>query len=215
MNQIISLKNVGFKYLNSVVLDNINLDINSGDYVLITGGNGSGKSTLIKLILGLVKPTSGIVNFISSSFIAQNVGYVAQSHNIDKDFPITVEELISLECKVSNKVCTVSVKSHLELFGAENLVDKKIAELSGGELQKVLICRALVTEPSILILDEPTNNLDKESRQSLYNLLRDLNKQGKTIINITHNHSEIGNDFTNAVLLELQDGNLSEVHNND
>ncbi len=215
MNQIISLKAIEFKYLNSVVLKNINLDIRSGDYVLITGGNGSGKSTLIKLILGLIKPTNGTVVTCTQKFIAQNVGYVAQSHNIDKEFPITVEELILLECKVSSRVCAVSVKTHLALFNAEHLIDKKIAELSGGELQKVLICRALVTGPSVLVLDEPTNNLDKESRQNLYSLLRDLNKQGKTIISVTHNHSELENDFNNAILLELQDGNLIEVNNND
>ena len=214
MKEQIKLENVRFKYLNSIVFQNINLDINSGDYIFITGGNGSGKSTLIKLILGLIKPVSGVVT-CTQKFIAQNVGYVSQSHNVDKDFPITVEELISLECDVSKRSCAISVKNHLALFNTENLSDKKISELSGGELQKVLICRALVTEPLVLILDEPTNNLDKEARNNLYNLLRNLNKQGKTIIHITHSHFELDNEYKNAICMEIIDGNLVRINHND
>ncbi|MDA1338441.1 MAG: ATP-binding cassette domain-containing protein [bacterium] len=214
MKEQIVLKDVEFKYLNSVVFAGINLKINKGDYIIITGGNGSGKSTLLKLILGLIKPSKGLVKTESRKIISANVGYVSQSNNIDKEFPITVEELIHLECNVSSKTCSLSPEIHLAKFNAEHLINKKIAELSGGELQKVLICRAFVTEPEILILDEPTNNLDKIARQNLYKLLMDLNNQGKTIINVTHAHDEHGYSFKNAISYDLVNGKLvEEVHN--
>ena len=215
MKEQIKLEKVEFKYFNSTVLTNINLSINKGDYIFITGGNGSGKSTLIKLILGLIKPTKGLVKKVSYKFVADNIGYVSQSHNIDKDFPITVKELILLECKVSKRTCALSPLIHLSRFNAEHLIDKKIAELSGGELQKVLICRALVTEPSFLILDEPTNNLDKEARKNLYHLLRDLNNEGKTVIQVTHSHFELDNRYSKEICLELIDGSLVNVNHND
>jgi len=215
MKEQIKLENVEFKYLGNNVLNKINLSINEGDYIFITGGNGSGKSTLIKLILGLIKPSSGQVKTKKDQFIADNIGYVSQSQSIDKDFPITVEELILLECKVSKRTCSLSPEIHLARFNAEHLINKKIGELSGGELQKVLIGRALVTEPTILILDEPTNNLDKQARENLYSLLRHLNKEGRTIIHVTHSHFELDNQSKNAIYLELLDGNLVKINNHD
>ena len=215
MKPLVKITDVTFGYAGVTILSGINLVINKGDYVLITGGNGSGKSTLIKLILGLIKPVKGEIKMSDPKLVEKSVGYVSQSINIDKDFPITVKELILLECKVSKNLCKLSPQVHLAVFNAENLVDKKIGELSGGELQKVLISRALVTDPDILILDEPTNNLDKLAQKNLHNLLKKLNKQGKTIIQVTHSSFEAVCDFNNTICLELVDGNLIREKKND
>jgi len=215
MKPQIKISDVTFNYAGVAIISEINLVINKGDYVLITGGNGSGKSTLIKLILGLIKPNKGKIETSSLKLIEKSVGYVSQSINVDKDFPITVKELILLECKVSKNLCELSPQIHLSMFNAEYLVDKKIGELSGGELQKVLISRALVTDPDILILDEPTNNLDKLARENLHNLLKKLNKQEKTIIQVTHSNFDATYDFNNVNRLKLVDGNLIKVNTND
>lgn len=180
-------------YGAELVLDSVSLEISAGDFAFFTGANGSGKSTLAKAILGLVPPTKGRIKYgsqgLDSELIMKKFGYVPQYANVERDFPISVREVIELECDLSNDYCPADVGTHLRLLGGEYLLNRRLKELSGGELQRVLIARGLVKDPELVILDEPVNNLDKQARESLFDLLIDLNGKGKTIIVVLHDHN--------------------------
>lgn len=191
--QAIQTKNLEVGYSNQAFLHDVNLEIDHGDFVMFTGGNGSGKSTLLKTLLGLVPPVAGGVTMfdqpLSRDNIARHISYVPQTSKIERDFPISVEEVINLECRnVAHK--HESSSKHLQGFAAEHLLKRKLDQLSGGEFQKVLIARALVSNLDVIMLDEPTNNLDRKSAEKLLGLLADLNRAGKTIVVITHDISE-------------------------
>lgn len=212
MSKQIELKNVSIFHDNKSIINDLSWEINTGSYNVLLGGNGAGKTTLTKTILGLHNSFSGEILIegkkSSKELISKYFGYVPQYSNIKRDFPITVEEVIELECKTSNNVCSLKPKNHLEELGIAQLLNNIISDLSGGEIQKLLISRGLVTNPKILILDEPTNNLDKKSKNFLLRYIEKLNKnEGITIIHITHNASEIV-DHGNINYCTLQDGKL-------
>ena len=186
---LIKLKNLTLGYDNHIVLDNINLEINEGDFICVVGPNGSGKSTLIKGILGLIKPISGkvIFNNLKQNFI----GYMPQETTVDKNFPASVYEIVL--SGTLNKTNFYSKKEkdivleNMKMLGIDNLKNKSFSDLSGGQRQKVLLARSLCATSKLLILDEPSNNLDKESKIELYDVIKNLNKnKGITIIMITH-----------------------------
>ena len=186
---LIKLENLTLGYDNHVVLNNINIDILENDFICVVGPNGSGKSTLIKGILGLIKPISGrvIFNNLSQKFI----GYMPQETSVDKNFPASVYEIVLSgtlnKTNFYRKNEKDIVNSKLKLLGIENLKNKSFNELSGGGRQKVLLARSLCATSKLLILDEPSNNLDKESKDELYKIIKKLNKEkGITIIMITH-----------------------------
>ena len=198
----ISIKDLNVSFEDRSVLKSADLEIEEGEFVFIVGPNGSGKSTLIKAILGLVDIDGGSVEVFGKKNSQDNVskyfGYVPQHAELDRTFPITVEEIIELECETGGE-CHTSLTDHLEYLSSKHLLKRRIDELSGGELQKVLITRGLVRDPKILVLDEPTNNLDSETYKAFYSLLKDLNKKGKTIIFISHDLNVI-NKFATRVL---------------
>lgn len=186
---LIKLKNLTLGYDNHIVIDNINLEINEGDFICVVGPNGSGKSTLIKGILGLIKPISGkvIFNNLKQNFI----GYMPQETTVDKNFPASVYEIVL--SGALNKTNFYSKKEkdivleNMKMLGIDNLKNKSFSDLSGGQRQKVLLARSLCATSKLLILDEPSNNLDKESKIELYDVIKNLNKnKGITIIMITH-----------------------------
>lgn len=189
---LITLKNLSLGYENEIVLKNINLSIEDGDFVCIVGPNGSGKSTLIKGILGLIKPMKGkvVYNNLKQKFI----GYCAQETKVDSNFPATVYEIV-----LSGTLNRLGIKpfytkkekeialNNLKILNIENIKNKSFCDLSGGQRQKVLIARSLCATTKLLILDEPSNNLDVKSKKELYNIIIDLNqKYGLTIMMITH-----------------------------
>jgi zinc transport system ATP-binding protein len=212
---VIKTENLTLKYANNQVISNANFEIEEGEYIFVIGGNGAGKSTLVKALLGIIPVTKGQVILYGKKFsqktVANNFAYVPQFTKIERNFPITVREIIKLECELSGKECHVDVNHHLKEFDAAKLIDKKLTDLSGGEFQKVMIARALVTHPNVIILDEPTNSLDEESSSKLRLMLLDLNKNhGKTIIVITHDHAELhAADHKQRVLL-VQGGEVLE-----
>lgn len=196
---LVEIKEVSLLYNSQIVLNKVNLRIESGNLYFFTGTNGSGKSSLIKMILGLLQPSSGNILFEgdswSSDYVSKNIAYLPQYADLDRTFPINVAELIELSCIHSGE--KHDLNSHLNLFTVGEILDKRVGELSGGQLQQVMICRALINHSKILIFDEPTNNLDKKSIEIFYRLIKTLSGEGVTIIIVTHDH-DLKDQFSNA-----------------
>lgn len=196
---VVKLTAVSFQYEDKVVLEDVSFSLEKGDFVGIVGPNGSGKSTLMKLILGLITPTKGTVELFGqplSKFREWNrIGYVAQqvAHGAG-GFPATVREVVAsgLVSKVGlfrrlNASHHESVREAVERVGLTAKLDQRIGSLSGGQLQRVFIARALVAEPELLILDEPTVGVDQESIEQFYGLLRSLKEEnGLTMMIVSH-----------------------------
>lgn len=190
--EIIEVNKLSLGYEKKVVLNNINFKLEEGDFLCVVGPNGSGKSTLIKGILGLIKPINGKVLY---NGIKQNsIGYMPQETKVDANFPASVFEIVlsgtlnqlGLKPFYTKKEKEKASKS-LKILKIENLKEKSFTDLSGGQRQKVLLARSLCTASKLLILDEPSNNLDSKSKKELYQTVIDLNKnQNMTVIMITH-----------------------------
>ena len=206
---IISAKNLSYKINDQFVLENVDFKIYPGEYVGLLGPNGGGKTTLIKLILGILQPTTGGVEFTDlgdKSNIKDKIGYVPQRINSGGvDFPATVREVVLSGLKLSifgDKAAPEKLKKALETAQISHLENKMISDLSGGERQKVFIARSLINEPSILILDEPTVAIDLQSQGNFYSFLRDLNKNlNITILLISHDISAIAGEVTKIYFL--------------
>lgn len=182
---MININNLCFSYIkgNDLIKD-INLNIPNGAYVSILGENGSCKSTLVKLILNLLKPDSGSIEVSSS-----RISYVPQRlDNFNSDFPLTVKELLLSHIKalkLKNKTIVDDVLHEVNMTQFKN---KLIGNLSGGQQQRIFIARALIGNPDLIILDEPSTGVDEKSQNEIYPLLKNLNKaHGKTIISVEHN----------------------------
>jgi len=203
---IISVKDLAVKYGNREVFSKVSFDIEKGDYIGIAGQNGSGKTTLVKALLGLVKPEKGeiyIDGISSKNFNAwSKIGYLPQSLALSNPlFPASVKEVVALGL-LSEKIFPkrIGLKDEeriiaaLKLLGISDMQDKLIGELSGGQQQRVFLAHALVSNPEILILDEPTTALDPEIRGIFFSILTKLNKEkGVTILLISHDVGHIGN----------------------
>ncbi|MCG8582712.1 MAG: metal ABC transporter ATP-binding protein [Bacteroidales bacterium] len=188
MQPLIQLNNITASYDNNVVLSNINLEVFDSDFIGVIGPNGGGKTTLLKVILNLLKPASGKI--IKHEHL--KTGYLPQVNTIDKQFPITIKDVIlsgnyatSRWWKKPDKELRKKVSELLEFIGLENSHNESIGELSGGQMQRVFLCRALISNPNLLILDEPNTYVDKSFEASLYNLLGELNKD-MAILLVSH-----------------------------
>lgn len=209
---LIDIKNLSLGYDGNIVLKNINLKIEENDFICVVGPNGSGKSTLIKGILGLIKPISGTITFNN---LKQNfIGYMPQETKVDSNFPASVLEIVlsgTLNKKSRSLFYTKEDKKlaikNLKILGIENLKNKHFSELSGGQRQKVLLARSLCATSKLLILDEPSNNLDSKSKKNLYDILTNLNKNYNiTIIMITHDLDH--NNLIGNKILSLREDDI-------
>ncbi len=209
---LIDIKNLSLGYDGNIVLKNINLKIEENAFLCVVGPNGSGKSTLIKGILGLIKPISGTITFNN---LKQNfIGYMPQETKVDSNFPASVLEIVlsgTLNKKRMSLFYTKEDKKlaikNLKILGIENLKNKHFSELSGGQRQKVLLARSLCATSKLLILDEPSNNLDSKSKKNLYDILIDLNKNYNiTIIMITHDLDH--NNLIGNKILSLREDDI-------
>jgi len=222
---LIELKNLTLGYEKDIILKDINLSIEENDFVCVVGANGSGKSTLIKGILGLIKPIKGKVIYKG---LKQNyIGYMPQETKVDSNFPASVLEIVLSGTLNQYKNIFYSKEqkeialNNLKLLGIEKIKNKSFSELSGGQRQKVLLARSLSATTKLLILDEPSNNLDSKSKKELYETIIDLNKNhGITIIMITHDldHDNlIGNKILSLRENDIFFGSVEEfvrrVHN--
>ncbi|MDD2318568.1 MAG: metal ABC transporter ATP-binding protein [Geobacteraceae bacterium] len=202
---IISIKGLCFSYQGNEVLHDITCAIKAGDYVGVVGPNGSGKSTLMRCLLGLNRVDTGTIELFGApqaAFTAwERIGFLPQALQLfNPNFPATVEEIVRLG-RLSRKrfprrfdsTDTTATTRALEVMGISSIRDKLIGELSGGLRQRALLARALVNEPDILILDEPTTALDPETRESFYATLQDLNSNsGTTVLLVTHDSATVG-----------------------
>ena len=186
----IEIKDLSVSYDNVEALKNINLKVKNKEFMAIIGPNGGGKSTLLKALLGLIKPTKGSIDIKKGK---GPIGYVPQFSVFDKEFPIKVLDVI-LMGKLSGNIRPFHKYTKKDILQANRIMEKldildfknrQISQLSGGQMQKVLIARALIMNPSILLLDEPTASLDSNAKNEIYELLKFLNKS-KTIIMVSH-----------------------------
>ncbi|PEZ09344.1 zinc ABC transporter ATP-binding protein [Bacillus sp. AFS018417] len=200
--KIISMNQVQFKYGNETILEDISLDINSGEFVTLTGPNGAAKSTLLRIMLGLLKPWRGTVNISKKNDQGQKliIGYVPQQvSSFNVGFPSTVLELVQSGRFPRGKwFRSLSKEDHEHVKQALLGVDmwkfrnSKIGELSGGQKQRICIARVLASEPDILVLDEPTTGMDFESRNHFYQLMRHhVTEHGRTVIMVTHDLDDV------------------------
>lgn len=185
---LVELHKVSAGYSDEVILKDINLKIEPLDFIGVIGPNGGGKTTLVRLILGLIKPLSGEV--ITSDRI--HIGYLPQTTNTDRKFPVTAMEVVlSGLMSQKNFIGRYSRKDKLRaeeiltLMGMSQYAGKNVGELSGGQMQRVLLGRAVISTPQLLILDEPDTFVDNKFEHDLYELLKQLNKQ-MSILMVSH-----------------------------
>ncbi|MBO9129619.1 metal ABC transporter ATP-binding protein [Bacillus sp. 165] len=214
MEHIIEIDNVSFRYENRNVLENINLSIPRGAFLGLVGPNGSGKSTLLKCILGILKPKEGTIHLFGTDIRKfkdwNKIGYVSQKANsFNSGFPATVFEVVSmgLVSKVGlfrflNKSHKQKVYKALQDVGMAEFMNRNIGELSGGQQQRVFIARALVSNPELLILDEPTVGVDAGNVENFYTMLAELNKNlNLTLLLVTHDIGTITDKVTHVACL--------------
>ncbi|ABQ24265.1 metal ABC transporter ATP-binding protein [Geotalea uraniireducens] len=213
--EALSVQGLFSGYQGADVLQDISFTVMPGDYVGVVGPNGSGKSTLIKTILGLLEPERGSITLFGTPFSSfrdwRRIGYLPQGLQFfNPHFPATVAEIVRLGRlagkkfpKRFDKNDQVAVERTLHWMDICSIKDKLIGELSGGLRQRVLLARALVNEPELLVLDEPTTALDPETREHFYQLIYDMNRERKTtVILVTHDTGTIGRYASRLLYLD-------------
>lgn len=211
---IIQIRQLSYRYEKENVLQRIDLNVPNGSFLAVVGPNGSGKSTLLKLVLGLLKVQEGDIQLFGVDIHRFKdwhlIGFVSQKANsFNTGFPATVYEVVGsgLTKKVGlfkflRQDDHKKIKEAIKSVGLENYMNRNIGELSGGQQQRVFIARALVSEPKLLILDEPTVGVDAQNVQSFYDMLESLNKKrGITLILVTHDIGTISDKVTDVACL--------------
>lgn len=189
------------------ILENINLDINHGDFLAITGPNGGGKTTLLRIILKLLKPTRGSVTYGTDKNNEKelSIGYLPQKNTIDSHFPITVSEMVSLGLyginRKSKEDSKQAVAEVLKLVGLEDYSKHNIGRLSGGQLQRALLARAIISRPEVLVLDEPLSYLDKQFEKRIYDIMESLSLD-TTVILVSHEISTIASIANRHIIVD-------------
>ena len=196
--QLITCKDLTLGYDGVAVLSGLSFAVNQGDYLCIVGENGSGKSTLMKTILGLQAPISGEITY-GGGLKRSEIGYLPQQTPVQRDFPASVWEIVLSGTVGSMKHRPFYGKrekelahKNLERMGITDLKKRCYRELSGGQQQRVLLARALCATKKLLLLDEPVAGLDPSVTNEMYSLITDLNRQGITIIMISHDVAAVG-----------------------
>lgn len=224
MNEILNVKNLTFDYYDTSVLRNVTFSLEQGDFLGIIGSNGAGKSTLIKLILGMLPYSHGEIRVFGKdiSEVRKKVGYVPQKANsFNTAFPATVREVVLANLysrtglfKRYGKKYDEDVLRVLEKVGMAGYENKLIGQLSGGQQQRVFIARALISEPELLLMDEPTVGVDAQSVKAIMQLVTDLNRRGLTVIMTNHDTPSLV-QASNKLLIFCEHGYEEFVNRSD
>ncbi|MEM1950699.1 MAG: metal ABC transporter ATP-binding protein [Candidatus Nitrosocaldus sp.] len=218
----VRIRDVTYGYTNIPVLESIDLDVMKGEVICIVGPNGAGKSTLLKIIAGLIRPWSGSIEFNEERPV---IGYMPQVESIDWNFPITVEEVVALGLWNRSRVMPwlnrdrERIRKVLEDLSMIDKAKRQIRELSGGEQKRVFLARAIVHEPELLLLDEPTTGADPSTRDDILRVLYELNREkGVTIILSTHDIKGVALKQPRVVCINkriLADGDAKDILTED
>ena len=189
---LITVQDLSPGYDAHAVVENLNFSVNAGDYLCIVGENGSGKTTLMKTLLGLQEPVGGRI-LIGDGLMKNEIGYLPQQTIVQKDFPASVREIVLSGCQgrcgmrpFYNKNEKKLAEENMMKMGITDLAGRCYRELSGGQQQRVLLARALCATQKVLLLDEPVSGLDPLVTSEMYSLISKLNKEGTTVIMISH-----------------------------
>ena len=206
MQSLVSIKNVTVNYGNYTAIEGANLEIFADDFIGIIGPNGGGKTTLIKTILGSL-PDSGEITLSPALYNGSRrlIGYLPQQSTFDREFPISVFEVVlsglQSEKSFSDRYSKADHAKAMELIESMNITDiadKQIGEISGGQMQRALLCRAIISEPKLLILDEPANFVDNRFESELYDILKRLNER-MAIVMVSHNINAVSSAVKSIV----------------
>lgn len=205
---LIELKDVSQTWDGRRILDHISLKVNRGDFIAVTGPNGGGKTTMLRILLKLLKPTEGSVSYASPRL---TVSYLPQKNMIDSRFPITVSEVVAsglMASGLSRPEIREKTAETIELVGLTDHRDKTIGVLSGGQLQRALMGRAIISRPEVLVLDEPLSYVDKQFEHRIYEIIESL-RPATTLLLVSHEMSTISGMATRHIMI---DHTLSECH---
>ncbi len=231
MMSVVSVTNLSYTYQVSTsssalsVLNDISFSINKGDLLGVIGPNGAGKTTLFSCMLGLLKNYRGEIKIFgqdirkNNSLVLQSIGYIPQQKSIEQGFPATVQEIVSLGLIGKKNLSKDKLAHALEMVDLSGQNHRRIGELSGGQQQRVLIAKALVHEPRLLILDEPTTGVDVKTQNKFYSLLKNLNQENNlSIIWASHDLNAVKKIASKVMCLNRNmffHGETSEFFAND
>lgn len=204
-NVLVDIQDICAGYDGNILLRDVSLKIYERDFLGIAGPNGGGKTTLVKCILGLLKPVSGCIVFPDRE-VKNRTGYMPQINQIDRKFPILAREVIESGLMAAKNKSKSEKKEKVRVIikemDIENIAEKAIGKLSGGQLQRVLLARAIVNDPKLLILDEPSSYVDKPFETHFYQLLRTINNKDTAIVLVSHDMETIRSYAKNMVWVE-------------
>lgn len=201
MDSILKVDDLCVAYGKEEVFKEVSFEVEKGDYIAVVGPNGGGKSTLMKSVMGLLTPKTGKIAFQKTDANSLNIGYLPQKPiSEQRNFPATVKEIVSIGLmrnkkfpKFLRREDELKIDRILQKLKIHPIKDRKIGDLSGGQLQRVLLARAMVDSPQILILDEPTSALDPQIRDDFYEIIKNLNQEdGVTVLLVSHDVGSVG-----------------------
>ena len=191
---LITLNNISLSHNGKNVLDDVSFKLHEGEFITLIGPNGAGKSSLIKVLLGVIKQDSGDITYTDNI----RLGYTPQTFSANPFIPISVKDFLTLNQKLDSEFMLKT----FELTGINDLLKSPLKNLSGGELQKVLLTRALLNKPNVLILDEPAQNLDVDGQMQLYKLIQDIHQQQNcAVLMVSHDLHRVMKESTQVLCL--------------
>ncbi len=213
--KLIGIDDITVRFDSKTILDHVSLTVDEGDFMAITGPNGGGKTTLLRVMLRLLKPNSGSVVYYRDGVPARRlrIGYLPQKSNIDTRFPITVGEVIKSGqltglLKRRSKEDDEAFGQVIERCGVGEYLDRNVGVLSGGQLQRTLLARALVSNPEVIVLDEPLSYVDKTFERQIYSMMEEL-AENHTIVLVSHEMSVISGMANRHIIV---DRGIHECH---
>lgn len=214
MDLAIDIADMSVGYGGPPVLTDVDLAVRPGELVALVGANGAGKSTLLKVVVGLLRPSQGVVRVLGSDprAAAQRIAYLPQAEELRWDYPLRVDDVVAMGRIGRSAGGSSATASALAQVSASELARRPISALSGGQRQRVLLARALVSEPELLLLDEPATGVDPATEEQLMTVLRDIAATGRTVLVSTHDLAGVVAHFRRVVCLNgriVADGDVS------